>query len=319
MDTLFTPKIWARNSLLQTIYGSLKLRNRGPNPLVDSSEKIIVDAGEGVRLLGYLSRQKGSSKGLVLLIHGWEGSSDSSYIIGTGNYLYSRGYDIFRLNLRDHGDSHHLNEGLFNSSLIDEVFRAAVVISGMSRGLPFFIIGFSLGGNFSLRIALRQNNSPINNLKHIIAVSPALDPKKTCKVMDSTTIIKNYFVKKWKRSLYKKQEIYPDKYDFSKIKNYNKLADITGLFLPLYAGFKNSDEYYKTYTLLDDVFMNLCIPVTVITAEDDPIIPIEDFYNLRTNGNMNLLIQPYGGHNGFFDFFPFKCWYEEKIYNILSA
>ena len=62
--------------------------------------------------------------GQVILLHGWEGSADSTYILRTGNALYRRGYDIFRLNFRDHGDSHHLNRGIFYAVLLEEVFQA---------------------------------------------------------------------------------------------------------------------------------------------------------------------------------------------------
>ena len=115
ISTKFIPKPWARNPHLQTILGSLKVRARGRHPMTEAAKETIVDGGEGVHLLGYHSRQSsGASRGLVTLIHGWEGSSDSTYVLSMGNYLYDRGYDVFRLNLRDHGESHHLNEGLFH-------------------------------------------------------------------------------------------------------------------------------------------------------------------------------------------------------------
>jgi hypothetical protein len=33
---------------------------------------------------------------------------------------------------------------------------------------------------------------------------------------------------------------------------------------------------------------------------------------------LNIMIQKFGGHCGFLNFFPFDCWYEEKIGHILS-
>jgi predicted alpha/beta-fold hydrolase len=88
--------------------------------MTETAEEMILDGFNGEKLLAYYSKQQGTPKGTVLLIHGWEGSSSSNYIINTGGYLFQRGYDIIRLNLRDHGESHHLNKGLFKSTLLDE-------------------------------------------------------------------------------------------------------------------------------------------------------------------------------------------------------
>ena len=55
-------------------------------------------------------------------------------------------------------------------------------------------------------------------------------------------------------------------------------------------------------------------PVTVIPAADDPVIPISDFYALRDlTPNLRVHIQPYGGHVGFVELFPFRLWSCEAI------
>jgi predicted alpha/beta-fold hydrolase len=49
----------------------------------------ILTTTDGVRLLGYMSRQPMlHNNGLVILLHGWEGSSESTYIRTTGRFLY---------------------------------------------------------------------------------------------------------------------------------------------------------------------------------------------------------------------------------------
>ena len=110
---------------VQTILGSSRIRAIGKNPMLSEAQNMILETKEGVRLLGSYSTQKNTKKkGLVLLIHGWEGSIDSTYMLTTGKYIYRNGYDVFRLNLRDHGKSHHLNKGLFFATLLDEVYDA---------------------------------------------------------------------------------------------------------------------------------------------------------------------------------------------------
>ena len=172
------------------------MRAAGRNVMLDHATEMSVDGGGGVRLLGYHSRNQEGERGLVLLIHGWEGSSESTYIVSTGRYLYDRGFDIFRLNLRDHGKSHHLNEGLFHGALIEETLHAAVEVS-LLTDRSFFIVGFSMGGNFALRLALRAPRAGMSNLREVVCISPSLDPHKATLSIDRIPLYRHYFLRKY--------------------------------------------------------------------------------------------------------------------------
>lgn len=283
--------------------------------MMNAARPVIVDGGNGVRLLGYHSVQPDlPDKALVILIHGWEGSSESAYIQSSGKYLFRKGYDVFRLNLRDHGESHHLNEGLFHGALIDETFEAVSNICRLANGLPVYLVGFSLGGNFGLRIALRQSFCRIANLRHVFAISPPLDPYVATRCIDeSLPFYRYYFLGKWKRSLRKKQTLFPEKYDFNGILDLTTCLGLTIAIMPWYPEYTDYRAYFRQYTLLDDAFENLSMPVTVVAAEDDPFIPVADFRRLEKNPHLQLLIQRYGGHCGFLEFFPYSCWYDRLI------
>jgi hypothetical protein len=118
----FSPQRWLANAHVQSILPSLKLRkpwlNRRARDLLTVSVDHILDCGEGVRLLGHYSSQQAAgrapAKNLAILLHGWEGSAESLYVLSLGSYLFQRGCDVFRLNFRDHGPSHHLNEDIFH-------------------------------------------------------------------------------------------------------------------------------------------------------------------------------------------------------------
>ena len=319
MKERFIPKPWIRNPHAQTILGCLKMRAWGLHPMIECAREMIIEGGNGVRLLGYHSLQSlGKSRGLITLIHGWEGSSDSTYVLSTGKYLYDRGYDIFRLNLRDHGDSHRLNESLFHGALIEETFQAVHNISRLSENKPYHVIGFSLGGNFALRIAVNHSFFKIPNLRQVISVSPALDPyKATLSIDESLSIYRYYFLNKWKSSLRKKQLLFPDKYDFNGILKIRTCMGLTEAIMPYYPDFKTYREYFNQYTLRDDFFSDLSVHVTIIASEDDPIVSIGDICALKESRYLRISLQAYGGHCGFIDFFPFECWYEGEIERIL--
>lgn len=322
MKDSFVPKPWMRNPHLQTILGSIKIRfNPQYQVFRDSSRPMIVNGGDGVRLLGYYSpHPPEQSRGLITLLHGWEGSSDSTYIIRTGFFFHIRGYSVFRLNLRDHGNSHHLNPGLFHGARTEEVYNAVSTISHLSGDTPYYIIGFSLGGNFALRIALVHSERKIENLHHVISISPPLDPYKATLAVDrSFCLYRYYFLRKWKNSLKIKQRIFPDCYHFNSLLRKQTCLSLTEALMHYFPDFTDYRDYFMQYTLLNDTFRHLTIPVTVITSKDDPIVSVQDFYTLYGNEKLKMCIESYGGHCGFIDFPPFECWYLEKILTILTT
>ncbi len=315
----FRPSWYLRNGHIQTILASSPLRTWGKDLMRATAREVILTTAENVRLLGQYSQQASEvPSGLVILLHGWEGSVDSTYILCTGNVLFRRGYNIFRLNFRDHGDSHHLNEGLFYAVLLEEVFEAVSRVCSQAGGKPVFLVGFSLGGNFALRIARRAHQASIENLRYVVAISPVLNPAKSTLKIDQYTLIRKYFLKKWFRSLKKKQHLFPDVYDFESVLSLKSIQEVTDSLLENYSDFESAADYFADYSLLNNDLTNLAVDTTIITAEDDPIIPVEDFHQLEINDRTRLIIHTYGGHNGFIDGFSLKSWYEEQLADLFD-
>lgn len=310
----FTPPFYLKPTAVQTVLASAGLRAWGKNPMLEAAHETVVTTVQGIRLLGYMSRQRRRrGKGLVILLHGWEGSSASTYIRTTGRFLFRRGFDLFRLNLRDHGPSHHLNTGIFYAVLLDEVFDAVRQVAAAQTRQPVFLVGFSLGGNFALRIALKSARQPIDGLRQVVGISPVLDPDKATDRIDGNRFIRAYFLRKWRRSLSIKQRLFPDRYDFSSIVGLDNIREMTERLLMQYSTYGSLQSYFNGYTLLDNDLQAITVPTTIITAEDDPIIPVNDFYGLRTSPATRLIVQPYGGHNGFLEGWRLNGWYEKVL------
>ena len=250
----------------------------------------------------------------MIILHGWEGSSSSAYVLAAASYFYDRKFSICRLNLRDHGNSHHLNEGLFHGALLQETFDAVNALAQYSEDLPVYLLGFSLGANFALRIAIKHSQTPIKYLEQVFAVSPPLDPYKTTLAIDNGwALYRKYFLKKWRRSLKKKQQLFPQKYNFNEMLRANTCIDLTSGIMAYFPDFSSYRDYFKLYTLNEKSFQNLNLPVSIFIAADDPVIPLEDFQSLRNNDFLKIFRLPFGGHCGFIDLFPYRRWYNEKI------
>lgn len=310
----FEPAPYLRAPMVQTTIASLKLLTWGKNAMKAAAREIIFSTPEGIRLQAYHSPQPfGHEKGLVILIHGWEGSAESAYILHAGRWFFDRGYSVVRLNLRDHGESHGLNSGLFYATLLDEVKDAVSQAARMAGHRPAFLVGFSLGGNFALRIAASGLPPSAKNLRHIAAISPVLDPRKATAAIDANPLIRSYFLKKWRKSLRKKQRLFPNLYDFTDVLSLNSCGKITEALITTYSAYRNAGDYFSRYALTGTRPLEFRIPPVIIAAADDPIIPVEDFKCLHIDDAAGLIIHPHGGHNGFVQNLLQPRWYERFL------
>lgn len=306
----FSPPFYLKNPMLQTFLSSSHLRNIGKDDMDRSAIPVVLDAGKGVRLLGLHSRVTGASRGLVILIHGWEGGAESAYIVSTARYLFRRGYDIFRLNLRDHGGSHHLNEGLFYGTLIDETHAVVKNAAGLSGGKSVFLMGFSMGANFALRVASRHAADPVPGLALVLAVNPPLDPYRATVNIDRLATIRRYFISKWKNSLRKKQELFPALYDFRKELAMDTCMAMTESLIARMTEYGNAKNYFAGYTLTKGWLDKITVPAAILMSRDDPFIPADDFAATAMGPGVRLLMQDLGGHCGYIDGPKLGSWYQ---------
>jgi len=58
---------------------------------------------------------------------------------------------------------------------------------------------------------------------------------------------------------------------------------------------------------------SLGVPSTLLTAADDPIVPVSDFHDLPDNPFLELLISRYGGHCSFLKNWNFDSAAEDLI------
>jgi len=308
----YLPTFGLRNTHVQSVLNSAAYRQRivgkRSRPLLEVEQEWIVDGGNGIRLLGHYSPQPRDSKGLVILFHGWEGSSHSNYIVGAGGALFDQGFDVFRLNFRDHGDSHHLNPGIFHSCLLGEVIHAVKDIQQRTGAQSWALSGYSLGGNFALRVALNAPSAGLS-LRRVIAVSPVVSPANVLKTMeDSGWGYENYYVRKWARSLKLKQALFPDAYDYEAWYKLDGLREKTRFMATHHYEFDSLEDYFDGYSIARNRLAALAVPTTILASEDDMVVPTSDLEELPENEYIELLVTRHGGHCAFL-----KNWKMESL------
>lgn len=284
----FAPAPWLRNAHAQTLLASVGRRRevaRRAAALVAASRRVLIPCSDGAVLEARVTEPAAPAPTIVL-IHGWLGSADSSYLLSAASELHAAGFRVARLNLRDHGGTEHLNEDLFHSARTQEVVDAVVHLTARDGG---GVIGFSLGGNFALRVA-RATGLPT------LAVCPAIAPERTMRAIDTGWVgYRWYFLRKWHRALRAKQAAFPDRYDFTPAFALKSVATLTDLFVRDHTVFRDTGDYLDRYTLTGQALAGT--RATIVTAADDPIVPIVDFHDLPIG--VDVVISPWGGHCGF--------------------
>ncbi|PID72286.1 MAG: alpha/beta hydrolase [Desulfobulbus propionicus] len=318
MDTPFTPPFLLRNPHVQTVFASLaprkKLAKQRAKHLLAASRDIILQCGNRVRLLGAYSARPKNDKGLVILIHGWEGSSNSAYLLSAAGYLYNQGCNIFRLNLRDHGESYHLNRDFFNSNRLDEVVGAVAEILRLFPHKQAFLAGFSLGGNFALRVGFKACEAQLR-LTKIAAISPLIDPVATTNILEQRyPVYQHYFIKKWKRSLQKKIELFPDLENKAILHGLRSLAAMHDYFVPRHTDHPTTHAYLSSYKITQEQLNTLRIPTHIIASSDDPITPWQkDFFSVPRTPWLTVDELRYGGHCGFLQSYTLTSWADQRL------
>lgn len=321
----FNPPGWLANAHLQSILPSLKLRRpllaRRARHLLACSKDQILDCGDGVRLMGHYSNRAAAghapAKDLVVLLHGWEGSADSLYVLSLGSYLFDRGCDIFRLNFRDHGPTHHLNEDIFHSCRLDEVVGALRSLQQEHPDRRMSVAGFSLGGNFALRAAARASKAALR-LERAIGVCPVLRPHSTMDILENGPFIyQQYFIGKWKRSLKLKQKLFPKRFDFRSILSQSSIRTMTEVMVERYSEFASLDAYLNGYAITGDVLAHLEVPSHILFAMNDPIIPARDLKDLARTKHLHVHEIPGGGHCGFMDRLNAESWADRQVARLI--
>jgi predicted alpha/beta-fold hydrolase len=310
------PRLLAHHHLQSTLTQAPWRRRRvlaRAGALLGSSAVEIVDCGDGIRLQGFLSAPARGSRGTVILLHGWEGSADSGYILSAGSALLAAGFSVFRLNLRDHGDTKALNEGLFHSCRIDEVFNAVRCVRERHAAERFAIVGHSLGGNFALRIAARAARAGLS-IDRVIAVCPVLKPTSTMHALDhGLWFYRRYFLERWRRSLVEKAAAFPHIYRFGDLRRFATLSATTAFFVENYTEFDSLEQYLEGYAVTGGVLASVAVPTRILLAADDPVIPVRDLESIARPDAIEVDVLPRGGHCGFMDSQTGPSWIDREI------
>lgn len=238
----------------------------------------------------------------LLLIHGFEGCSDSHYMAGIADKAWRAGLNVIRLNQRNCGGAEHLTPTLYHSGLSGD-FAAVVTELTTKDGLDdIWAAGYSMGGNLVLKMAGEAGRT-MAALRGIVAVCPNIDPAACVEALErpGNWFYQRYFLTRTKARLRRKAVHFPGKLDLSPLNKIRTLREFDDRYTAPDGGFQSAADYYERAGARH-VLGTIEVPALIIAAQDDPFIPFRIFAvpAVMAHRRITLVAPKHGGHCGFF-------------------
>lgn len=240
----------------------------------------------------------------LLLLHGLEGSADAHYVRGIAEKAWLRGFNAVRLNQRNCGGTDHLAETVYHSALTADPM--AVVRELIEHdGLPSVVVcGYSMGGNLTLRMAGEYGGQAPSQVKAFAAVSPTLDLAACIDALErrSNWLYQWNFMRELRARIRRKALLFPALYSTAPLRRVRTVRQFDDTYTAPMSGFRDAADYYQRASSLR-VIDRARRPTLIITAADDPFIPVEQFHTPAVTANqaVTLVVTPHGGHCGFME------------------
>jgi len=113
----------------------------------------LVRTDQDTHVLVQTQTPTGEAIAEVVLLHGLEGGGDAGYIRSMAWHALEAGFIAHRFHMRTCGGTESLCKTLYHAGLTCDLEAFLRQLRAEGRGLPVFLIGFSLGGNVALKLA----------------------------------------------------------------------------------------------------------------------------------------------------------------------
>ncbi len=233
----------------------------------------------------------------IVMVHGFCGSSKSSYLVRIASKLYQHGMRTVRLNLRGCGDSKGYSKRMYDPEYSEDVWNALKEIKRDTPNTPLIVMGFSLGGNVVLKMAGERQDEAKGVIEKLVAINPPVDMYSSVQQLNSNSFYRRYFMKYLKRDIYEMHDAFDDLPPI-KIPSNLTLMDLDELYLAPQAGYSTVRDYYYAVSS-GPLLTEIKVPCHILFSRDDPIIDCSEVESLKIPDNVDITMTDKGGHLGF--------------------
>lgn len=258
-------------------------------------ETRLIRTEEDTQVLVQTQRPAGPALAEIVMVHGLEGAGDAGYITSMAWDALQAGFIAHRFHMRTCGNTETVCKTLYHAGLTSDL---RVFLQGLRReghGLPVFLIGFSLGGNVSLKLAGELGETDL--IQGVCAISTPIDLAMGVERIGrlDNRLYENRFLARMRKRL-----LATGRYSRDILRSAKSLYEIDDRVTAPSFGFENADHYYATQSS-KNFLDRIRVPTLLIQAKDDTFIPFEMFTHpaLSSNPYLRLIATEHGGHLGF--------------------
>jgi uncharacterized protein len=293
---VFVPRRGLRGGHRQTL-ASFFLSRRVALP---EPEARLIEVEPGVQVLAHCHWQSDRQNSLtVLMVHGLEGSSDSTYMQGIAAKGLAVGMNVVRMNQRNCGGTEALAPTLYHSGRSADIAAVAQNLIDQDHISRFALAGFSMGGNLVLKLAGEWGRTGPRQFRGVAAVCPAVDLAASADALHlrPNRLYELYFLWKLNQRLRAKARLFPGAFDTSRLRGIASLRQFDDRITAYYCGFTDADDYYDR-AAASHVIDSIAVPTFILNAANDPFIRIlpETRRKIMDNPNITFVETEDGGH-----------------------
>ncbi len=213
-----------------------------------------------------------NNQDLVVIQHGLEGNSQSTYIRGMAYYLSQHHYDIAVVNFRGCSGEYNRLPSSYHSCSIQDLDYVVKKLS-KSNYHNIYLVGFSLGGNQILYYLGKQATKLPNKLQAAVCISVPVDLIGGARQLAR---LKNFiymkrFILYLKNKIFYKAKIFPEKVMVNGFRKVKTFHEFDRLYTAPLHGFSDEYHYWSQCSSLP-VLANIKTPTLLINAGDDSFL-----------------------------------------------
>jgi uncharacterized protein len=281
----FIPYMGLATGHTQTLLGHIL-----PSEYIDfKCEVHILTLEDGDEL--FLEYFDAKSNYTISLYHGLAGDAQSDYIRRSAILAKKFGWNIILVNHR--GVKNTKAVKTYHSGRGEDASAVIKWAKHKFAGSKHIALGFSMSGSVLLNLVTERYGD--EQPDYAIVVHAPLDLAKSAELL-TVGLSKLYDMRFY---VLLKKIINERENGNLKLPFMARTSDIDEWYSSKVNGFVDAADYYEQCSALK--YTDKILTKTfVLSAEDDPFIDAKDYFSAKWNSNVNLVMQKYGGHMGYY-------------------
>jgi len=269
-----------------------------------------------------LAWTKGNSDKIVIVLHGLEGSIDSSYARGMLAAINQQGWRGVLMHFRGCSGEHNLKDRSYHSGETADLRFLVDTLRKRHPEATLSAVGYSLGGNALLKYLGEYKDD--SQLTAVTAVSVPYTLSNSAAKLEKgfSRLYQRHLLNRLINKTLSKFQDRQAPVDIANINNLNTFQLFDHHITAPIHGFKSGDDYYEQSSSRQ--YLNkITTPTLLIHSKDDPFMSVEAIPRQdELSASVILELSNHGGHVGFVSGdvpWNAKYWLEQRIPEFLGT